>query len=95
MGEREKKSEDKESDNHHNQSAAEKIKRARDAVNQTNIDREGDNGGKSEKHRTIEVAVHSDNREDHHRNSNHNASGDGIFFDVLDKLVFDAGGVFL
>lgn len=34
-----------------------------------------------------------DNGEDEHGYSNGDAGGDGVFFDVFDKLVFDAGGI--
>ena len=89
----EKKGYDKDGDESDDEDGAEEVEGTRDTVNEGDVDDEGDNCGESEEIRAREADVFGDDGEDEHRNGDDDTGGDGEFFDVFDKLVFDAGGV--
>lgn len=66
-----------------------------DAIDKGEADDEGDDSREDSKVVAGEIPDFGDDGEDKNRDSYSDAGGDGVFFDVFDELVFDAGGVFL
>ena len=84
-----------DSNNSDEEGGTEGVERFADEVDKGEINGKSDEEGGGEELWASKIVNFGDNRECDHRDSHSEASGDGEFFDVGDKLVFDASGVFL
>lgn len=81
---------DHDGNGQYDENGTEEVEWTANFINKDKTDNKSDGGGKSgiEVFRQVEVVC--ENGENHHTNSDDDASGDGIMFDVVDEFVFDA-----
>ena len=90
-----KKGSEEDSENEGEDDDAIEVERPRNAIDKIEPDNEGDDSREDGEVVAREIPDFGDDGEDKNRGGYGNAGGNGVFFDVFDELVFDAGGVFL
>ena len=81
-------------DNRDEESSAEGVERARNPINEYEVDGESDENSGGGEFKMREIVDAGNNREGEGGDSNGDADRDGIFHDVSGEAIFDAIGVF-